>query len=149
MAMTDEKLNDAGDGALDELASVWQGEAVRLAELSDDELLVAMGKQLPPLDGEPLGAIPSPAFMIRRAKSWIDSHRAKICSALRRSAKVRAFITNRKAYDLASAAALIAGALVAYLADVVLPFPLTLAVILLRLGLETTCGSDWSIPSPD
>lgn len=143
--MTDDS-NTANSNAklLEELDRNLNFEAAKLLAMDDDALNSQLGRLLPPQRGEPLGALPQPEVIIRRGQAWVQANRETFCRALRASRPVRLFMSNRNAYDTATICVVVAGAIVAGATQIVVPVPLTVAVILTRLGLDTVCSGDWS-----
>ena len=137
------------DPALSELERQWLDQATELLGKDDDSLLLELGKYSPPLPREALGALPTKELLIRRSREWLDKNRADLCSRLGKSKRVRAFVEDRRAYDKASVAVVVAGAIVASMSGTDLPVPLTVAVVITRLGIESLCSDHWNLAMAD
>jgi hypothetical protein len=134
---------------LQELQQLWTEEARRLLKSDDDALFLQLGRTLPARSGEPVGALPRPDIIVRRGRAWIEENRRQLCTMLHASSFLTRFMSDRNAYDAATVAVIIAGAIVANTTNVVIPVPLTVGVIVARLGLDKLCGPDWGTPSKD
>ncbi len=132
--------------ALSELEASWQARARELLEAPEDAAYVDLGKMLPKLPTESMGALPSPELIAARARKWIDTNKAALCLAMKQSDNVRLFMTDRGTYDSVNVVVAIAGAIVSRMTNIVVPVPLSVAVIVFRLGLEKVCGKDWTKP---
>ncbi len=143
--MDDSNLPDtmSGDSMLNELEIQWMEKATELLAKDEDSLFLELGKFSPPLPDEAMGALPTKELLIRRSREWLEKNRVDLCRRLARSERIRAFVEERRAYDKASLAVIVAGVIVATMSGTDLPVPLTVAVIITRLGIESLCGEDW------
>jgi hypothetical protein len=109
----------------------------KLMELTEDELLVAIGDKVYPRQQLGLGE-PQPADLLRAGRIWLEKNSTKLQDAVCGSEKIKNLVDDRDNQEIAVAI----GNLIAAIVGVV--SPAIVAVLLVKKGISLFCSTRWS-----